>query len=79
VLRRIYKAYFSRKFSGDLGELLGGSAGNYGKDEALYIDNSRFPKGFASRAARCDKNCAACGYCLKVFERVSVPRGGRAG
>ncbi|HBA59621.1 MAG TPA: hypothetical protein DCZ92_02115 [Elusimicrobia bacterium] len=78
VLRKIYNAYFSRKFSGDLGELLGGSAGNYGKDESVHLDNSLFPKGFASRVARCAKNCAACGYCLKVFERVTAPRKRRA-
>lgn len=72
TLGKIYKAYFKRKFAGDLGELLGGTAVDYGRAEACYIDNSRFPKDFARKVAVCDKNCADCGYCRRVFELVTA-------
>lgn len=70
VLRRIYKAYFSRSYKGDLNELMGGRSGDYGKRDHLPLDNSRFPAGFAAKVAACGKDCAACGYCRRVFARV---------
>ncbi|OGS11522.1 MAG: hypothetical protein A2234_11300 [Elusimicrobia bacterium RIFOXYA2_FULL_58_8] len=72
VLRKIYAAYFRGKFGGDLGELLGGKAGDYAKSQMCYMDNSLFPKGFAGKVGACDKNCASCGYCRRVFGRVTA-------
>lgn len=74
ALRKIYAAYFTGSFSGDLNELMGGRAGNYGKKRPCRMDNSRFPGGFVLRTATCDKDCAACGYCRRVFAAVT---GGR--
>lgn len=70
VPARVLEAYVSGKYSGSTLDLL--EPNHAGAIRPYYIDNRLFPADFAATVAGCDKNCDACGYCEKVYQKVLV-------
>lgn len=66
----VLEAYVKRKHLGNVTELL-----EPNHAESLYpdiLENSKFPKGFAEKLLSCDKNCAQCGFCERVFKKIKI-------
>ena len=66
----VIEAFAGRKYTGNVTELL-----EPNHAESLYpeiLENSNFPQGFAEKLLSCDKNCAQCGFCEEVFNKVKI-------
>lgn len=66
--RMVIRAYVSRRFRGNLLDLL---EPGFGPAVAPYvIDNDRFPEDWFARTSTCDGRCHKCTYCADVLEQV---------
>lgn len=65
---KIITAYMNGRYYGGINELL---EPNHSSIIApAFLDNGKFPKGFAEKVGSCDKNCDECGYCTEVFDLI---------
>lgn len=78
ALEKIFGAYFSGGFKGNLFEIVPSkdpayesSRGKTGPAAGPFCDNSRFPRGFAAKVCACGRSCKNCGYCGRVAERTA--------
>ncbi|TNF33716.1 MAG: hypothetical protein EP329_08035 [Deltaproteobacteria bacterium] len=69
TLRRIFRAYFERRWSADLFDIIPRGP----QWPELACDNTAFPAGFVHKVTTCDKVCSECDYCARVAERVLQP------
>ena len=61
-------AYVRGRFPGDLCSL---TEPGFGKMlEPYYLDNAAVPEDFFEKTSSCSRDCAACGYCQTVFDRI---------
>ena len=61
-------AYVRGRFPGDLCSL---TEPGFGKMlEPYYLDNAAVPEDFFEKTSSCSRDCAACGYCQTVFNRI---------
>ena len=67
---RVLDAYVSGRYSGPLTGLLEPDNGQSLLPE--IVENSRFPENFGERVSSCKKDCANCGFCDDVYEKVRV-------
>lgn len=67
-LMRTIRAYRERHYEGNLLDLL--DAANW-MAAYYFIDNQKLPADFVTRLTKCDRNCAACGFCQELFARVA--------
>ncbi len=68
--RMVVAAYARGRFAGNAMDLTEPSYSMLFPGKIL--DNTLFPQDWFERTSRCDKNCAACGYCASVVERALV-------
>lgn len=66
----IIEAYTRGSFGGSVTSLL--EPDHTGLFYPKIIENGRIPKDFASTVLHCDKNCAECGYCMRVCEAATI-------
>ena len=66
--RMVLGAYCSRRFDGNLLELM--EPGFASQFFPYYIDNGRFPQDWAERTGRCTNGCTGCGYCETVLKQT---------
>ena len=67
---KILRAYFEKKYSGPLLDLL-----EPNHSSVFYphiIENSKIPSDFAKKVMECKKNCQQCDYCKTVLENAKV-------
>ncbi|MBF0618801.1 MAG: U32 family peptidase [Candidatus Omnitrophica bacterium] len=69
VLRRKLKAFFERKYIGDIFDLAPSNRGGI----KLMCANTLFPANFVRKVCSCASACDKCSYCLDVAARVFVP------
>lgn len=67
VMGRVLEAYLQGHFDGNLLELLDAVEG---LAEVLTLDNAALPPDFLERVGTCGGNCAACGWCRELAEKV---------
>jgi len=74
VLERVFRAYFERRYDGNLFDLIVEKRRVKDGPSRMMCDNTRFPKGFVRKVTRCDKECTTCSYCgrVAVATRCSV-------
>lgn len=67
---RVLEAYIGGRYVGSTLDLLepNFSGGIY----PHYLDNQRFPDGFAVRVANCGRQCDTCHYCDEVYEKTVI-------
>ena len=66
-LRKIYSAYFSGRYDGNIFDIIGGGRANYGHGENNFLRNSAIPDEFVSKVTSCGKDCGKCGWCAAVY------------
>ena len=75
ILERIYDAYFSESFDGNLFDIIFTRYKNVdGIAGTGYCNNGTFPKDFIRRVTSCSKKCEKCGYCREVAVRTKCGR-----
>jgi hypothetical protein len=74
LLKKKLSAYFSRKFDGDLFEIL-----NSNRHAAIMCNNSLLPKNFINKLMCCGMECDKCDYCKAIAKKcIKAGRSGRA-
>ncbi len=66
---RILRAYTERKYRGSVMDLL--EPDHSGLIYPKIVDNGEIPKDFGKTVFECDKNCEACGKCVKALESAT--------
>ncbi len=69
----VLKAYIKGRYVGGINRLL--EPDHSGILYPTVLENSKFPKEFATKVMSCDKNCKKCGYCVSVFENIKINLG----
>jgi len=69
-LKKIYAAYFSGEYNGNLYDLIGGGHGNYGHSSVFFLNNVVIPSEFVIKTSSCSKNCENCGWCGKIYKKA---------
>lgn len=65
----ILEAYTRRRYSGNVLDLLEPNYAGLFYPEVL--NNSAFPPEYFDIRHNCSRNCDSCGYCLRVYEKIS--------
>lgn len=68
-LTRAVRAYLERKHEGNLLDLMD-AMGDLA--DRVDIPNTAFPDDFFDHITTCDKDCARCGWCATLMERIST-------
>jgi collagenase-like PrtC family protease len=66
VLERVFRAYFERRYDGNLFDLIVEKRAVKDGPPRQMCDNTGFPEGFVQKVSRCDKDCTRCRYCEDV-------------
>lgn len=65
LLKSKIKAYFQRRWRGDLFKIL-----NSNKHQKFTCDNTKIPKDFIKKVMNCNKDCRICSYCQEVAKKT---------
>jgi len=65
---KVINAYVSGKFFGGINELL--EPNHSSLIAPNFLDNSKFPKDFATVVGNCNKDCASCNYCKDIYYKI---------
>lgn len=65
--KKIFDAYISKKYDGNLFELLDPY---YPAFNSLYLDNNKFPDNWFEITSKCNHNCINCKYCENIFNNI---------
>lgn len=66
-------AYLNEHYSGGVNRLL--EPDHSGILYPTLLENSFFPKDFATKVMTCNKSCKDCGYCFSVYENIKINLG----
>jgi len=69
ILQKKFKAYFERKYAGNLFDIIPFSGMGRLKNK-ISCNNEKFPKNFYKKVFNCRKQCFDCDYCDKVAKKV---------
>lgn len=69
-LQRVVRAYASRKYAGNLLDLMDTMEW---LARRLHVANETLPADFLTRLAGCGKECSTCSYCPELLEKCAKP------
>ncbi|MCX5877198.1 MAG: hypothetical protein NT087_13060 [Deltaproteobacteria bacterium] len=69
-LQRVVRAYASRRYEGNLLDLMDTMEW---LAKRLHVANEELPADFLARLSGCDKNCRACAYCRELLDKTATP------